>query len=137
MILIAYLTLVASVVAWSRDNRLRTWIMFADPRMTTGLRVMAMVLAGVSVFSGVLLVRANEGRDVMPMSVGAAMVTGGVLFSLGVAFWTGRRACTLRIGGWLVLAGALSVPSTLTLGLVVVAPLIFLLEEVPPAGGRH
>jgi peptidoglycan/LPS O-acetylase OafA/YrhL len=50
----------------------------------------------------------------------ASLIAGSLLYSIGAASWTGRRAFSARAIGWLLLAAACAFPSTLTIGLPLV-----------------
>ena len=67
-------------------------------------------------------------------SVGSLILGGGVagsaLFAIGAANWTGTTAFLLRCAGWLLMVIALVTPSTLTLGLPLVAVLAFALVPI-------
>jgi hypothetical protein len=60
----------------------------------------------------------------------ASVIVGSALYSAGAASWTGDRAFWLRGIGWILMAVAFVVPSTLTLGLPLVALLAFALVPI-------
>jgi hypothetical protein len=70
-----------------------------------------------------------EERDVGLL--GAAASLGGVVYAAGLLAWRGGQALGLRILGWVLLVTALVIPSTLTLGLPLVALLVVALAPIP------
>jgi hypothetical protein len=56
---------------------------------------------------------------------------GGVAYAAGLLAWRGGQALGLRILGWVVMVTALAIPSTPTLGLPLVALLVFALAPIP------
>jgi hypothetical protein len=55
----------------------------------------------------------------------ASLIVGSALYCIGAASWTGDAAFLLRGIGWILMAVAFLLPSTLTLGLPLVAMLAF------------
>ena len=53
------------------------------------------------------------------------------VFLLGLTFWFGRPGQTLRVAGWIAMVAVLVIPSTLTLLLAIVGPLVLFLCEIP------
>lgn len=72
--------------------------------------------------------------EVAPITLGAILSGGSVLYVVGAAVWRGYAAYRLRVVGWCLIVGVLSVPSTLTLALPVAALMAAVLVEVPVAG---
>jgi hypothetical protein len=68
---------------------------------------------------------------VLGWMIGAAVSLGGVVYAAGVLAWRGGQALGLRILGWVLLVTALVIPSTLTLGLPLVALLALALVPIP------
>jgi len=66
-----------------------------------------------------------------PIERGAAVSLGGVAYAAGLLAWRGGQALGLRILGWVVMVTALAIPSTPTLGLPLVALLVFALAPIP------
>jgi hypothetical protein len=60
----------------------------------------------------------------------ASLIVGSALYSVGAASWTGKPAFLLREVGWILMAVAFLIPSTLTLGLPLVALLAFALVPI-------
>jgi hypothetical protein len=56
---------------------------------------------------------------------------GGVVYAAGLLAWRGGQALGLRILGWVLLLMAFAIPSTLTLGLPLVALLALALAPIP------
>lgn len=67
-------------------------------------------------------------------SLGALIVGGGVvgsaLYAIGAANWIGTTAFWLRATGWFLIAILFAIPSTLSLGLPLVAVLAFALTPI-------
>lgn len=60
----------------------------------------------------------------------ASVIVGSALYSAGAASWTGNPAFWVRGIGWILMAVAFLLPSTLTLGLPLVALLAFALVPI-------
>lgn len=131
MVLAAYLALIASIVVWTRD---RAWILGASRRTVLAARFGAIAIALLVASVGVMVIGQSENDDLLPLLLGIALACGGSLLVLGVALWDGRIARALRVGGWLVSIAGLCVPSTLTVLLLLVAPIIFLLGDLRSRG---
>ena len=69
--------------------------------------------------------------EIAPLALGALLIGGSFLYVVGAALWRGYAAYGLRVVGWCLVAAVLSVPSTLTLALPVVALMAAVLVEVP------
>jgi hypothetical protein len=68
----------------------------------------------------------------------AVLVVGALALAGGLALWTGRLAMVLRGIGFAAVVAALAIPSTLTVLLLLVSPLVVVLVEVRPAAdGRR
>jgi hypothetical protein len=63
-------------------------------------------------------------------SFGAAVSLGGVVYAAGLLAWRGGQALGLCILGWVLMVTAFAIPSTLTLGLPLVAPLALALASI-------
>jgi hypothetical protein len=68
---------------------------------------------------------------VLGWTVGAAVSLGGAAYAAGLLAWRGGQALGLRILGWVLMVMALVIPSTLTLGLPLVALLVVALPPIP------
>jgi hypothetical protein len=80
-----------------------------------------------------------EGDDhahVLGWTIGAAVSLGGVVYVAGLLTWRGGQALDLRILGWVLMVTALVIPSMLTLGLPLVALLVFALAPIPEQVAR-
>jgi hypothetical protein len=64
-------------------------------------------------------------------TIGAAVSLGGVVYAAGLLAQRGGQALGLRILGWVLMVTALAIPSTLTLGLSLVALLVVPLAPIP------
>ena len=64
-------------------------------------------------------------------TIGAAVSLGGAAYAAGLLAWRGGQALGLRILGWVLMVTALVIPTTLTLGLPLVAPLAVALAPIP------
>jgi hypothetical protein len=60
------------------------------------------------------------------------MLAGALLYAIGLGVWLDRTAFALRLSGWVLMAAALVVPSTLTLALPVVAAMLVTVATIPP-----
>lgn len=92
------------------------------------MSLLAILLLTLGIF---LAFERSEHHSAFRLSAGAALIGGGFLYFQGVALWRGRGPYYLRVAGWCLVAAALSVPSILTLGLVLAAPMAAVLVEVP------
>ena len=68
-------------------------------------------------------------------AVGSAMLVGALLYAIGLGVWLDRAASALRLSGWLLMAAALVVPSTLTLALPGVAAMVVTVANIPSGRG--
>jgi hypothetical protein len=68
-------------------------------------------------------------------AVGSAMLVGALLYVIGLGVWLDRAASALRLSGWLLMAAALVVPSTLTLALPGVAAMVVTVANIPSGRG--
>jgi hypothetical protein len=91
--------------------------------------VTAVVATGVVVLG--LQLGGDDHPHVLGWTVGAAVSLGGVVYAAGLLAWRGGQALGLRILGWVLMVMALVIPSTLTLGLPLVALLVFALAPIP------
>jgi hypothetical protein len=63
------------------------------------------------------------------------MLVGALGYAIGLGVWLDRAAFALRLSGWLLMAAALVVPSTLTLALPVVAAMVVTVADLPSGRG--
>lgn len=135
MILLAY-AIALLAVAWALASRRRPWVLRLDEQDRQRVRLAGMaitVLAGVA-GGAVLWVQATgeaTDREALAWTIGAALIMGSVVHGAGLVAWQGPRALALRLVGWALMTLALSVPSTLTLALPLVALLVPTLALVP------
>jgi hypothetical protein len=69
--------------------------------------------------------------------VGSTMLVGALLYAVGLGLWLDRTALGLRLSGWMLMAAALVVPSTLTLALPVVAAMVVTVANIPSGRGTQ
>jgi len=126
----AYLALVISVVVWVRDADVRRW-----PDRTHRSTLLFARACGVAVALNLAVVGLLLGRSDDVTLIGRVasitLVVGASFLVVGILAWRGPLARGFRAGGWLLVGAALSIPSTLTLLLLVTAPLLFLLGPAP------
>lgn len=123
MILVAYLSLIAAVV-WityqAGRPRSQRWLLNQPTSTQRGL--LGMSLAGASL---IFLIALSVPGLVSVSSAGvgllALLALGALAYAAGVILWQGSLAFALRLGGWLLMAFPLVVPTTLTLTLPIVA----------------
>jgi hypothetical protein len=129
----AYLALLISVIVWVRDADMRRW-----PERTHRSTLLLARAGGVAVALNLAIVGLLLGRSDDVTLIGRVasitLVVGGSFLVAGILAWKGPLARGFRTGGWLPVVTVLSIPSTLTLLLLVTAPLLFLLG---PAPARH
>lgn len=126
MLFAAYLALVICVVAWVRDADLRRWPERTERTTLLFARTCAFAVSLNLAIVGVLLGRTEEPTLVGRLA-SVTLVVGGIMLLAGMVAWRGPVARAFRGGGWLLVVAVLAVPSTLTLLLLVTAPLLFLL----------
>jgi len=79
-----------------------------------------------------LLLLADSARAGVSVVAGIALVAGASALVLGVGVWDGGFARALRGAGWFAVVVVLCIPSTLTLLLLPVAPMVVLFDYVQP-----
>jgi hypothetical protein len=139
MLDLAYLVFLAALV-WAVIHRRRPWISRVSAASQQGLRLTAMVLAIAIGSLGCLVIAIQPpGQHGIyrwfGYAVGSTMLVGALLYAIGLGSWLGRPAFALRLSGWILMAAALVVPSTLTLALPVVAAMVVTLADIPSGRG--
>ena len=134
MFLVVYAFLVG-VIAWAFGRRGGPWIVRLNAPGQQRVRLAAAMLATAVSAMGIAVLGLQLGGDdhahVLGWTVGAAVSLGGVVYAAGLLAWRGGQALGLRILGWVLMVTALVIPSTLTLGLPLVALLVLALAPIP------
>lgn len=134
MLLLAY-GFLAGVIAWAFGRRGGPWILrLSEPgqqrvRLAAGMLATAVGAMGIVVLG--LQLEGDDHAHVLGWTIGAAVSLGGVVYVAGLLAWRGGQALGLRILGWVLMVTALVIPSTLTLGLPLVALLALALAPIP------
>jgi hypothetical protein len=124
----------ARVIVWAFGLRGGPWILrLGEPgqqrvRLAAAMLVTAVSAMGIAVL-GLQLV--GDHAHVLGWTIGAAVSLGGAVYAAGLLAWRGGQALGLRILGWVLMVMALVIPSTLTLGLPLVALLAVALAPIP------
>jgi hypothetical protein len=139
MLDIAYLVFLIALV-WAVIRRRRPWIGRVSGAGQQGLRLTALVLAIAIGSLGCLVIAIQPAGQHgiyrwLGYAVGSIMLVGALLYAIGLAVWLDRSAFALRLSGWMLMAAALVVPSTLTLALPVVAAMVVTLANLPSGQG--
>jgi hypothetical protein len=134
MLLLAYAFL-AGVIAWTLSRRGGPWILrLGEPgqqrvRLTAAMLDTAVGAIGVAVLG--LQLGGDDHALVLGWTVGVAVSLGSIVYAAGLLAWRGGQALGLRVVGWVLMVAALVIPSTLTLGLPLVALLALALAPIP------
>jgi hypothetical protein len=134
VLLFAYGFLVG-VIAWAFGRRGGPWILRLSElgqqrvRLAAGMLATAVGAMGIAVLG--LQLGGDDHAHVLGWTIGAAVSLGGVVYAAGLLAWRGGQALGLRILGWVLMVTALAIPSTLTLGLPLVALLVVPLAPIP------
>jgi hypothetical protein len=134
VVLLAYAFL-AGVIAWAFGRRGGPWILrLSEPdqqrvRLAAGMLDTAVGAIGIAVLG--LQLGGDDHAHVLGWTIGAAVSLGSIVYAAGLLAWRGGQALGLRILGWVLMATALVIPSTLTLGLPLVALLALALAPIP------
>ena len=139
MLDIAYLVFLIALV-WAVIRRRRPWIRRVSGAGQQGLRLTTMVLAIAIGSLGCLVIAIQPPGQHgiyrwLGYAVGSTMLVGALLYAIGLVVWLDRSALALRLSGWMLMAAALVVPSTLTLALPVVAAMVVTLADIPSGRG--
>lgn len=133
VVLLAY-ALLAGVIAWTLGRRGGPWILrLGEPgqqrvRLTAGMLDAVVAALGIAV----LVQLGGDGHAlVLGWTIGAAASLGSIVYAAGLLAWRGGQALGLRVLGWVLMVVALVIPSTLTLGLPLVALLVLTLAPIP------
>jgi hypothetical protein len=134
VLLLAY-GFVVGVITWAFGRRGGPWILRLSETGQKRVRLAAGMLATAVGAMGIAVLGLQLGGDghahVLGWTIGAAVSLGGVVYAAGLLAWRGGQALGLRILGWVLLLMAFAIPSTLTLGLPLVALLALALAPIP------
>lgn len=134
MLLLAYAVL-AGVIAWALGRRGGPWVLQrSEPgqqrvRLVAGMLDTAVGAIGIAVLG--LQLGGDDHALVLGWTIGAAVSLGSIVYAAGLLAWRGRQALGLRVLGWVLMVAALVIPSTVTLGLPLVALLALTLAPIP------
>lgn len=92
-------------------------------------RIAASAVCVLLMILGALLLGESDQAHLMSPVAGGGLLIGASSLFLGIGLWAGGFVLALRVVGWLTLVVTFSVPSSLTLFLLLVAPMIVLLER--------
>jgi hypothetical protein len=139
MLDLAYLVFLIALV-WAVIRRRRPWISRISAASQQALRLIAMVLAIAIGSLGCLVIAIQPPGQHgiyrwLGYAVGSTMLVGALQYAIGLGIWLDRPAFALRLSGWMLMAAALVVPSTLTLALPVVAAMVVTLANIPSGRG--
>ncbi len=132
MLLLAYAFL-AGMIAWTLGRRGEPWVLrLSEPgqqrvRLAAGMLDTAVGAIGIAVLG----LQLGDHAHMLGWTIGGAVSLGSILYAAGLLAWRGGRALGLRVLGWVLMAAALAIPSTLTLGLPLVAALALALAPIP------
>jgi hypothetical protein len=131
VLLAAYLALAVALGAWALEAKVRSWPARESSSTVVLARVGALTVSALTAAVGALLLTNPTENDVHEARtiVGVCLVVGSGLLLLGVVLWKGHLAQRLRVVGWLLVVVGLAVPSTLSLLLPLVAPLVVVLGD--------
>jgi hypothetical protein len=132
VLLLAYAFL-AGVVAWTLGRRSGPWVLrLSEPgqqrvRLAAGVLDSAVGAVGIAVLG----LQLGDHAHVLGWTIGGAVGLGSIVYAAGLLAWRGGQALGLRVLGWVLMVAALVIPSTLTLGLPLVAALALTLAPIP------
>jgi hypothetical protein len=132
VLLLAYAFLVG-VIAWTLGRRGGPWILrLSEPgqqrvRLAAGMLATAVGAIGIAVLG----LQLGDHAHVLGWTIGGAVSLGSIMYAAGLLVWRGPQALGLRVLGWVLMVAALVIPSTLTLGLPLVALLALSLAPIP------
>jgi|SoiMethySBSTD1v2_1073268.scaffolds.fasta_scaffold185272_1 hypothetical protein len=139
MLDVAYLVFLIALV-WAVIRRRRPWISRVSGAGQQALRLTAMGLAIAIGSLGCLVIAVQPAGQHgiyrwLGYAVGSTMLVGALLYAIGLVVWLDPAGLALRLSGWLLMAAALAVPSTLTLALPLVAAMIVTVANIPAGRG--
>ena len=132
MLLLAYAFL-AAVLVWALGRRGAPWVLQLSEqgqqrvRLAAGMLDTAVGALGIAVLG----LQLGDHAHVLGWTIGGAVGLGSIVYAAGLLAWRGGRALGLRVLGWVLMVAALVIPSTLTLGLPLVALLALALAPIP------
>lgn len=132
MLLLAYAFL-AGMLAWTLGRRGGPWVLrLSEPgqqrvRLAAGVLDTAVGAVGIAVLG----LQLGDHAHVLGWTIGGAVCLGSIVYAAGLLAWRGGQALGLRVLGWVLMVAAFMFPSTLTLGLPVVALLAVALAPIP------
>ena len=126
MILAAYACLVVALAALISGSTFRL-----PGRYVLLARLVGIVGATTTAAIALLVISTNHPTTLGRIDV-LILLVGSVLYLVGMALWRERTGFILRFIGWMLAAGALAIPSTLTLLLPLVALLALTLRPAFP-----
>jgi len=134
VMLLAY-TFLAGMIAWALGRRGGPWVLrLREPsqqrvRLAAGMVDTAVGALGIAVLG--LQLGGDDHALVLGWTIGAAVSLGSIVYAAGLLAWRGGQALGLRVLGWVLMVVAFVIPSTLTLGLPLVALLALTLAPIP------
>jgi hypothetical protein len=132
VLLLAYAFL-AGMIAWTLGRRREPWVLrLSEPgqqrvRLAAGMLDIAVGAVGIAVLG----LQLGDNAHVLGWTIGGAVSLGSIMYAAGLLAWRGARALGLRVLGWVLMVAAFVIPSTLTLGLPLVAALALALAPIP------
>lgn len=132
MLLLAYAFL-AGMLAWTLGRQGGPWVLrLSEPgqqrvRLAAGVLDTAVGAVGIAVLG----LQLGDHAHVLGWTIGGAVCLGSIVYAAGLLAWRGGQALGLRVLGWVLMVAAFMFPSTLTLGLPVVALLAVALAPIP------
>ena len=132
MLLLGYAFL-AGVLVWALGRRGGPWVLRLSEPGQQRVRLAALTLdtAVGALGIAVLGLQLGDHAHVLGWTIGGAVSLGGILYGAGLLGWRGGRALGLRVLGWVLMVAAFMIPTTLTLGLPLVALLALTLAPIP------
>jgi hypothetical protein len=121
------------VLAWTLGRRGGPWVLrLSEPgqqrvRLAAGMLDTAVGAVGIAVLG----LQLGDHAHALGWTIGGAVSLGSIVYAAGLLAWRGGQALGLRVLGWVLMVAALVIPSTLTLGLPLVALLSLTLAPIP------
>jgi hypothetical protein len=132
VLLLAYAVL-AGMLAWALGRRGGPWVLqLSEPgqqrvRLAAGMLTTSVGAVGIAVLG----LQLGDHAHVLGWVIGGAVSLGSIVYAAGLLAWQGGRALGLRVLGWILMVAAFMFPTTLTLGLPMVALLALTLAPIP------